>query len=530
MGATAEQVSLVTFYLDHVNIDLEPYVQLYDYSTPAIYESLLDIYMAKVQDFFPILPKRLFRDQCRRYFEAWRQGTYPRLNPKWEAILNLVFAIASKHSDLCGDNYPSHTMYYARARALAWDTATLMQPPDLPQIQVAGLLAFYYLSVGHVSRAWVVVGMALRFSQSLGLHVRNEDPSTTLPRREVLVRIWWSIYYLDRHLSVITGRPSVIVDGSCSVPLPIPFAEGDMSEEMGTPDSSGGSRIDANEGSFIRAIAQMGIITQSILSGLYSAGTMVRSSFAVQQDIIELKRRLENWVQSLPAEFDFRIQRPSLHPYFRERILLGFEYYSSIILLTRPCLGGLGSPAGQETRDESFLGQMATLCVEAAKAELDMLQDKPKPYFVFENGPWWSITHYLMQSLAAILLALSYSSLGAQFDASLSVYAKEIIRWLRSMENDPLAQRAYRVAFTSFEMVANRRSLNITDLWNEHTIAFPGVSLNVEEYSGVGTRSFPTVPAGSGVLDDFDTFPDPMVMTPSELFRVERSAHDSFGS
>jgi hypothetical protein len=69
-------------------------------------------------------------------------------------------------------------------------------------------------------RAWVVVGMALRFAQALSLHVRNEDPTASELKREVLVRMWWSLYTLDRQLSIITGRPSVMVDSNCSVTLP----------------------------------------------------------------------------------------------------------------------------------------------------------------------------------------------------------------------------------------------------------------------------------------------------------------------
>jgi hypothetical protein len=43
-------------------------------------------------------------------------------------------------------------IYQARARKFGWNEKTLSQHPDLPQIQVAGLLAFYYLSTGQVSR------------------------------------------------------------------------------------------------------------------------------------------------------------------------------------------------------------------------------------------------------------------------------------------------------------------------------------------------------------------------------------------
>lgn len=154
--ANNEQVSTVTFYLDSKNTDLEFYVDPYELPTADVAEQLLNIYMEKVHDTFPILPQKLFQDQCRKYFEALRRGSAPRLSAKWQAILNLVFAIGAKYSHLVKATWQAdqrdHLIYQARASTFAWNDNTLGQHPDLPQIQVAGLLAFYHLSVGQVSR------------------------------------------------------------------------------------------------------------------------------------------------------------------------------------------------------------------------------------------------------------------------------------------------------------------------------------------------------------------------------------------
>lgn len=151
-----EQVSAVTYYLDHERI--EPDFQVDPYGLPAhdVADQLLSLYMDKVHDSFPILPRTPFEDQCRKYFDALRHGAAPRLNTKWQAILNLVFAIGAKYSHLVKPTWEAdardHLVYRARACALGWNESSLEQHPDLPQIQVAGLLALYYLSVGQVSR------------------------------------------------------------------------------------------------------------------------------------------------------------------------------------------------------------------------------------------------------------------------------------------------------------------------------------------------------------------------------------------
>ena len=152
----SDQVSLVTFYLDADNTDLDSVVDAHELPTSKTAQRLLATYMENVHDSFPILPKKLFEDQVRKYFEGEKKGVAPRLNLKWQAILNLVFAIGARYSYLVKAEWAAEErddrIYQARARKCAWDEATLSQHPDLLQIQVAGLLAFYYLSTGQVSR------------------------------------------------------------------------------------------------------------------------------------------------------------------------------------------------------------------------------------------------------------------------------------------------------------------------------------------------------------------------------------------
>jgi hypothetical protein len=45
-----------------------------------------------------------------------------------------------------------HFIYQARARTFGLNQQTIAHHPDVPQIQGLGLLAFYWLSVGQVSR------------------------------------------------------------------------------------------------------------------------------------------------------------------------------------------------------------------------------------------------------------------------------------------------------------------------------------------------------------------------------------------
>jgi hypothetical protein len=112
--------------------------------------------MAKVHPTFPILNRRVFEEQFRTYFRAVRNGSPPRLSAKWQMILNLVFAIGAKYAHLVNAEWrgdeKDHIIYQARARAFDLNQDIITNHPDLSRIQGLGLLAFYWLAVGQVSR------------------------------------------------------------------------------------------------------------------------------------------------------------------------------------------------------------------------------------------------------------------------------------------------------------------------------------------------------------------------------------------
>jgi hypothetical protein len=352
--------------------------------------------------------------------------------------------------------------------------------------------------------------VALRFATALGLHVRNEDPSASGAKREVLVRVWWSLYYLERQLSIVTGRPSVIVDSCCSVPLPVPFSEQQMSENINIVDTlrrssvasvassvtlgrpqtatcpmSGGNSgrpspnfgvAEANSGSYFKAVVQLCIISQSILASLYSAGTTTRTPGDLQQDIHQIRQQLDDWVAQLPVNFNFQAPfnnvTASDNITFRQRTMLAFQYCSAKILLTRLCLNGLGK-SDKEHKDgaspASFVQNMAGVCVETAKMEVDLLPDQPQPHFLYEFGPWWILVHHLMQALAVFLLALSYSPTICRNNMVLAGYCIKIIRWLDAME-DSQAERAHQVAVGCYDIIAARLSLPGHRMWKENSM------------------------------------------------------------
>jgi hypothetical protein len=112
---------------------------------------------------------------------------------------------------------------------------------------------------------------------------------------------------------------------------------------------------------------------------------------------------------------------------------------------------------------------MGNSCIEAAKTVVDFLPDEPNAHFIYDQGPWWCIVHHLMQAISVLLLALSYPASTSQDSMLLMHYVKKSIRWLQVME-DPVAERAYQVAMSTFKTVLRQYPVDVAGMWRMDSV------------------------------------------------------------
>lgn len=73
---------------------------------------------------------------------------------------------------------------------------------------------------GRNRQGWVRIGLSVRFAQGLQLNL-EPDPQLALWEQEERRRTFWSVYLLDRLVSVGRHRPPVLNDIDCTVRLPM---------------------------------------------------------------------------------------------------------------------------------------------------------------------------------------------------------------------------------------------------------------------------------------------------------------------
>ena len=353
----------------------------------------------------------------------------------------------------------------------------------------------------------------------------NKSTDTTPVQKEVSVRVWWSIYSLERLLGVMTGRPSAVSDADISTPLPLPIEEeyfpihgGPFMESPKAGDASGkrshsgdtrppaeGLRTSKsssvhssssheprskassrsmspaagtlftfpplpttppNMSTYFICRTQLAMLTHQVLSTLFCARTVQRSWAEVQDIIGDLNYRLLKWRSNLPSLFDFnKNQRDQV--FVRQRMALGMMFYGSQMLINRPCLCRVDKKVPNESaKSFNFNHTSATTCVQAARRMIALIPDEPNPTGLFSIAPWWCLLHHLMQAGSIFMLEMSFRAEHTPGQAAETLAdAKKVVQWLRSMSEDNLAaRRAWQSMLVLLRRAARRIGGDTSDV------------------------------------------------------------------
>lgn len=354
--------------------------------------------------------------------------------------------------------------------------------------------------------------MAVRQAATLGLNLKNEDKQILAASKEIRYRVWWALCSTERMLAVMTGRRTSILEADCSTPLPVPVDEESLPIGHGQPSldatvlkdltlhpSQGSSEFDPpsatsassprysddvgeksppssqhgssgsvapNDALFLLYHTKLSIITTAVLSRLYCASASNHSWADTQDSIAKLDAKLEHWRQSLPHAFDFTKKQREQH-FIRQRISLGFFYYSTKTIINRPCLCMVDRRIPHESgKAKDFNRVAAARCVHAARDLIEMLPNEPNAIGLYRVSPWWCLVHHLVQAATVCMIELSFRAhhMPNEADEILEA-AKKAVYWLRSMAADNIAAfRAWRLCNHLLRKLAPKVGRDATDL------------------------------------------------------------------
>lgn len=478
----------MNYSADDIDIPVHGRVDTMILPPREVADKLATIYFRVVHPFFPIISKVLFYNQLRSLYK--NKDSAP--GNRWQAILNLVFAMASKckcltHPDKHDVHY-NDTEYFCRAWRLTMSDFTLSGHPDLQQVQVEGLLSLYLASIGQLNRSWRICGMSIQSAITMGIHLRNESRDMSPLSKENRCWVWWSLYTLDIALCVQTGRCPTIGSEFISTPLPLPFDDealwkvsgpGLIREYRGRqltrsdlPDheyeqsdimvdtqkstrqedqlvvtavnhsSDSTELLPVDTSRYFLAFVELTLLMRRTIEALYAPARAQDLATEREKAVITINTRLDEWLLRLLPALQFQGPETSLNPYIRQRLSLALRFYSTKILLFQTSLMHTITNSGRDASEK-----LADSCVESVHQMLSLFPEQPDPVWVYNVSPWWDTTHYLMQSMTILLMELyREQQKRSTWSSKLELSVRKSVRWLQDMSIlDAVSRRAWEI-------------------------------------------------------------------------------------
>jgi hypothetical protein len=282
-------------------------------------DSLMDLYWKIVYPLYPYVD----RYEIEMAYQSLWTGCYDE--PMFLCMLNIIFALSCQLSDTIKPEQreASADVFFVRARETL--DFNVWQAGSIQSVQAFLLLALYLQSTNEPHQCWIVVGLAIRTAQSLGLHLPETSGGVPSPRtRELLRKVWHSCVLMDRFLSMTYGRPAMIGKrGAAAVPLPAAIDEHYLSGDPSRRDSQSEDSPSILD-FFIQSLGLYRILNE-ILLNVYAADPQTGANidqwecfFPRQYDeqrscsFLDLDRALTLWDRDLPPHLkDFNYANSS---------------------------------------------------------------------------------------------------------------------------------------------------------------------------------------------------------------------------
>lgn len=239
-------------------------------------------------------------------------------------------------------------------------------------------------------------------------------------------------------------------------------------------------------------LVDLSMITHAAVATIYSL-TTTKDTISGQSGIRPYQEKLQTWLSNLHPSYSFTNSHdtPTLSHDNRYQVSLALAYYSSQIILSRPCLTRPDMKEGSNihfTRSR-FGNDTARTCVQSALSLISILPKTPSTKWLLQITPWWCVLHFLMQALTVLLIQLSIGPVPflkahreaehtrkdgtdptitvseSQTPEIILTASKKALRWLHTLaKNDPSSHRAFQISESFIRRIGRAKGLDLSGI------------------------------------------------------------------
>lgn len=163
-------------------------------------DHLLEIYWEYIHPLEPLVYKSSF---LRSYHRLFSGKLSKRDQNIFLSTLNAIFALSTQSQSSLSPRVRDRTSetYFHRAWDLLRPERLIWEPGNLDIVQCLLLVSRYLQCTNNPHRTWMVVGLAVRMAQSLGLDLDIDDPNTakaTTDNSHLRHHVWQCCVFMDR--------------------------------------------------------------------------------------------------------------------------------------------------------------------------------------------------------------------------------------------------------------------------------------------------------------------------------------------
>ncbi|QKX54960.1 uncharacterized protein TRUGW13939_02050 [Talaromyces rugulosus] len=425
--------------------------QVTSYQNPDYLPDRKALDQAAVKFFAEINSVIYIIDQDR--FHLWLDDVYGGKGVCASVLVILYLVMA-----LCGHKDPSFDI----ARSYM---DNVIEESSLESVRAIMLMSLYRQREDDRSVSWAILGVAIRISQSLGIHQRiGYAQDTSIYGSEVKRRLWWSLCEFDNWSSCMLGRPPSFCSTDHDILLP-------SQEFNSTPYTPPG---------YATSSASLGIMIGQISQQLYLQSGDLRSKEQLTGDLIQ---KVEGWKTKLPDHLRPNSAFPSC--FARATLYLSLKYNYARMLIGRPYMTHL--IFCRNTHDAVFKSR-AEACKLANDDMIEILTEFYRQGLL--SASFWFDTYFILATAIVLFLrAVETSSMQKELRSFLPIlklcdyskvgrYAAECFeRFLHNLENGMMEIHHMSAAdsFPQSSRLANSSGLcneiNFNDLGDFNTIA-----------------------------------------------------------
>jgi hypothetical protein len=277
-----------------------------------------------------------------------------------------------------------------------------LQLPDLTTLQALIVLGHLEIGQGRSSKGWLFCGMAFRLTHEMGLHLDptnwSSNKSESSLDREILRRVYWAVFIVDKQLSLYFGRPPALypheADVRNTIRIPYPPEWESLLDEYISKGTSATAFEDGIRlvGCFVHQV-ELAKIFHTLIVDVFENRVRRGDPAGAAATAHQVHTNLVRWHALLPQSLHWNQWTVGQVPY----------YVLHLHMLFHTCMIILHRPPRQHLDDEAVArSEGVEVCYQSLSAILRLLKSYQR-YYRFE---WLPLTFVQTLSAAAEVVML----------------------------------------------------------------------------------------------------------------------------